>query len=412
MTRVAYIAGRYPSISQTFVLREVRALRSAGVTVDTLSIWRTSPENLLARADREEAATTFAALPASPLTILWSQLNAVVRRPLGYLRALRKAWEVAAPGVRNRVTGLAYFVEAIICWQHVRRLGASHVHAQFTGNAATAAMLIAILERGRRRPFTWSMAVHGPLEFYNVANSRLAAKVSHADFVLAISDYARSQLMALVPAERWSDIEVVHCGVDPSVFTADTAQPTPVSADGLQVLCVGRLVNLKGHAVLLEAVAALQSRGIRVHATLVGDGPNRASLEDRARALELDEHVRFTGAVGQDEIRALYTAADVFCLPSFGEGVPVVLMEAMAMCKPVVTTRITGIPELVEDDVNGILVSPGRADQLADALERLARDPEAQARMGAAGRAKVLAEFDVRRSGEQLARIYTERLTH
>jgi colanic acid/amylovoran biosynthesis glycosyltransferase len=409
--RLGYLVGRYPAISHTFIMREVKALRRLGVDVETMSIWRTAPEKLLAAADREEAASTFAALPAGPWRVLRSQLAACSARPARYFATLMKALRLSPGGVRSRLRHLAYFVEAILCWQHCRVLGIRHVHAQFSGNAATAALLIAHLERGSSRPFGWSMAVHGPVEFYDVSTNRLAEKARDADFLVCISDFARSQLMALVPETQWSKIHVVHCGVDPSVFAAGPAPEEPTRRNhGLEILAVGRLVGLKGHGVLLEALARLRTREVPARLTIVGDGPRREALESRTAQLGLSNCVRFTGAVGQDQIRDYYRDADVFCLPSFGEGVPVVLMEAMAMGVPVVTSRIAGIPELVEDGVGGLLTAPGRPDQVADAIEALWSDPDLRRRMGVAGREKVVAEFDVAGAAEQLATIYASEI--
>jgi glycosyltransferase involved in cell wall biosynthesis len=194
--------------------------------------------------------------------------------------------------------------------------------------------------------------------------------------------------MAITDEARWSRFEVVHCGIDPARF----APVDRSGRDGVEVLCVGQLLPRKGQRVLLDAVASLRDRGVDVRVTLVGDGPSRSALEAAVDALDLRDRVKLTGAVGQDDIRTLYDAADLFCLPSFAEGVPVVLMEAMAAGLPVVTTPIAGVPELV-DAATGVLVAPGRADLLADALESLAADPERRVAMGRAGRAKVEAEF-------------------
>lgn len=240
--------------------------------------------------------------------------------------------------------------------------------------------------------------MHGPTEFDDVTRYALAEKVRRARFVAVISDYARSQLMKLVEPAHWRRLEVVHCGVDPAHFE-------PVDRSGrsapLRVLTVGRLVPDKGQAVLLEAVALLGARGVDVELTLVGDGPERESLQAAA-----GRSVRFAGAVGQDLVRAHYTAADVFALPSFAEGVPVVLMEAMATGLPVVSTRIAGIAELVDHGVGGLLVAPGRAEPVAEALERLAADPLLRARLGRAGRERVVARYDIADAVERLAELF------
>jgi glycosyltransferase involved in cell wall biosynthesis len=240
-----------------------------------------------------------------------------------------------------------------------------------------------------------------------VTRFNLAAKVERADFVVCISHFGRSQLMALVSEQHWGKISIVHCGVDPTAFS-----PAPREADGdaTEILCVGRLVPVKGQALVIEAVSALSKRAIDARATIVGAGPTRDRLEALAADLGVSDRIVFTGAVGQDRIRELYAAADVFCLPSFAEGVPVVLMEAMAMEVPVVTSRIMGIPELVEDGVSGLLVTPGDEGELVAALERLARDPAERRRLGVAGREKIVADYALDASVERLERLFAAHL--
>lgn len=247
--------------------------------------------------------------------------------------------------------------------------------------------------------------MHGPTEFTDVRRFDLAGKVADADAVVCISDYCRSQLMALTDERHWHKLRVVHCGVDPTWFTPSAgSRPT----DALRVLSVGRLVPEKGHTVLLDAVADLAGQGIDVDLTIVGDGPARAALEAHAARRGIADRVQFAGAVGADVITAHYEAADVFCLSSFAEGVPVVLMEAMACGLPVVTTRIAGIPELVDDGVSGYLVPAGRHDLVAKALALLAIEPELREKFGEAGREKVATEFDQGRSAAALAELLDE----
>ena len=250
--------------------------------------------------------------------------------------------------------------------------------------------------------------MHGSVEFYDVTRYALTDKLAHARFAVAISDFGRSQLMRLSPLERWPHIHVIRCGIDPSTFTG--APDRQGSDRHASVLFVGRLLHGKGLSLLFEAIAELRRRGLDVVATIVGDGPAREELDAVVRRLGLARHIKFLGAVGQDEIRGHYAAADIFCLPSFAEGIPVVAIEAMAMELPVVTTRITGIPELVDDGVSGVLIPPGRVDQLTDALERLVRSPDERRRMGRAARSKVEQDFDVRRAGERMRWVLQDEL--
>jgi glycosyltransferase involved in cell wall biosynthesis len=244
--------------------------------------------------------------------------------------------------------------------------------------------------------------MHGPTELYSVEKFNLPHKVANADGVLCISEYTRSQLMYLSGPQYWQRLHVVHCGVDMKRYP----YAVPRQEAGLSVLCVGRLVPQKGLDILVEAVDGLARRGVDIRLMLVGSGPLEASLRLKVRHLDLEDRVRFEGAVGQDDIGRYYAEADLFCLPSFAEGVPVVLMEAMATGRPVVATRVAGIPELVDDGVSGLLVAPGSVEQLVRALERLASSSELRERMGLAGRQKVEQEFDARHCAEQAADVF------
>jgi len=250
---------------------------------------------------------------------------------------------------------------------------------------------------------TWSMTVHGPAEFYDVEGESLPAKVRDSAFAVCISDFARSQLMAFTEEEHWDKLHIVHCGVDPDAF----APVERAGRDGpLELLCVGRLTQIKGQAVLLEALARLVADGVDVRLSVIGDGPRRQALERIAAERGLAGRVHFAGAVGQDEIGGYYDRADVFVLSSFAEGVPVVLMEAMASGLPVVAPAIMGVGELVRDGVNGTLVRPGRVDEFAAAIAGLASDARGRRELGAAARSTVRAEFDIARSATQLAGLF------
>jgi glycosyltransferase involved in cell wall biosynthesis len=322
-----------------------------------------------------------------------------------YVATLARAFRRANPGLRGRLWGLFYFAEAMPVWRAARRQGVSHLHAVFGDVASDVALLV---NHYAGDGCTWSMAIHGPDEFYDVSRANLADKVAASRFVVAISDFGRSQLMTVADESRWEDIYVVRCGLDPDAFSLDdlAEQRRAPSPDGQHIVCVGRLIHVKGQALLIEAVAELRNRGLNVRATLVGAGPKRADLEQLARQLGIDDRVVFSGAVGQDQIQSVYRSADVFCLPSLAEGLPVVFMEAMALGIPVVASRITGVPELVENDRTGLLVTPARLDLLADALERLLRDPTLRERLASEGRKKVLAEFDVNSSAARLREIF------
>jgi colanic acid/amylovoran biosynthesis glycosyltransferase len=403
--RIAYFCSAYPAISHTFILREVEALRRLGLQISTFSIRRTPAEQLLAENDRAAAASTKTILPFRRRQ-LGAHARLALRSPEAYFSTLRGALRLAPPGLRGRLWQLFYFAEAVVLWNECRKQGIRHIHVHLANAAADIALLAARIGSALepRRPWSWSFTMHGPTEFHDLRHFRLAEKVESASFVVCISDFARSQLMAVTDPKRWARLHVVHVGIPIEQFTRSRdrngAGRRPV------ILYIGRLVPEKGQTILLEAVARLTERGLDVELQLAGDGALRPELERSAARLDIADRVSFLGAVGQEELRGLYEAASIFCLPSFAEGVPVVLMEAMAMGLPVVTTRIAGIPELVEHERSGILVAPGRADELTDSLAGLLEEPGLRDNLGANGRRAVAAEFDAEGSALRLRTLF------
>jgi glycosyltransferase involved in cell wall biosynthesis len=400
--RTAHLCSLYPAVSHTFVLREVEALRALGAEVETFSIHRAGREHLLSQADHRAEETTFAVLPIRVRVLVGAHLAAAARHPRAYLQTLALALGMAPDKARGLLWQAFYFGEAVVLWRELNRRGLRHIHTHMGNVGADVALLASELggriEPGRR--WSFSLTLHGPDELFDVRHFRLAEKVRRAAFVACISDFTRSQLMAICPREAWPKLHVVHVGIPLAQFTR--REPRRRRDELPRLLFVGRLVPQKGQAVLLEAVAALRQRGREVELLLAGDGPMRQALEEQAATLGIAEHVRFLGAVGQEEIPGLYEAASIFCLPSFAEGLPTVLMEALAMELPVISTRINGAPELVNDNVTGLLVTPGRPDELAAAVERLLDDPLLGARLAREGRAVVGREFDVQTCARQL----------
>jgi colanic acid/amylovoran biosynthesis glycosyltransferase len=399
--RVAYLCSLYPAVSHTFVLREVQELRRRGVEVHTFSIHRAGEEHLLCAADRDAHATTFTILPPDLPALLQAHLGLALRHPRAYLSTLALALRLAPDRARGLLWQLFYFAEAVLLWRECSKRGIRHIHAHMGNVAADGALLAA--ELGSRveptERWTWSMTLHGPDELFDVGHFRLAQKAERAAFVVCISDFTRSQLMAICPPEIWPRFHVIHVGIPIEQFTRGGEDPRPGFPT---ILFVGRHVPQKGHRVLLDAFALLAARSIEADLVLAGDGHTRADLEAYADAVGIADRVRFLGAVGQQDIRELYAQATVFCLPSFAEGLPTVLMEAMAMELPVISTRINGAPELVRDGETGLLVTAARADELAHALERLIADPSLCRALGRAGREAILRDFDVHKCAAEL----------
>ena len=392
---VAYVVSEYPAISHTFILREVQALRALGVGVVTFSIHRTEESALLSSVDVKEAESTVNLLPVGALTFLRVHAGLLARYPKAYVSALVHALRVSQGGMRAHLWQVFYFAEAGLLFHQCRRRNVRRLHAHFANVAADVCLLTADLGR-RIEPasgWSWSFTMHGSTEFFDVDRFNLRRKIQEADLVICISDFCRSQMMWLSDETHWYKLRVGHCGVD-----TEELGPVDRSSRGQQpveVVCISRLIPGKGHVLLLEAVRRLLAAGRVTRLVLVGDGPLRSSLEAKAAELGIMEHVEFLGAVGHDRLPELLERADIFCLPSFAEGLPVVLMEAMARNIPVVTTPIGAVTELVHDGINGILVPPGRVDLLVTALTRLADDGDLRVRLGQQGRITVEAEFSL-----------------
>jgi glycosyltransferase involved in cell wall biosynthesis len=412
--RCAYIASNYPAVSHTFILREIQALRELGVGVETVAIRRTPPGDLLAAVDREEYHRTHALLPTTPWTVLLAHVRGLVRSPTAYFSVLATALRLTRGGLRAMLWQLFYFAESIMTWAWLERRGIRHLHAHHANVACDVAMLATQFGNssssgsdGRAR-WTWSFTLHGPTELYDVRALKLPEKAQRADAVAVTSDYVHSQLMSYLDPAGWPKLRVVRGGVDVDAFSPLRDRPERAAGAPLQILNVARLASAKGHTELLKGMAELRRRDVPAAAVIVGDGPLREMLGSEIRALGLQDCVSLAGPVAPDEIHGFYAEADVFCLPSFAEGVPNVLMEAMAMELPVVATRLMGIPELVEHGVSGLLVAPARPDQLADALQRLAEDADLRERLGRAGRERVVAEYQIDRTARQMSELLEE----
>jgi glycosyltransferase involved in cell wall biosynthesis len=399
---ISYITSHYPAVSHTFILREVRALRRRGVPISTTSV-HTSNQGLLSAVDREEFENTHALLPPRWRSVAKAHLYALGRHPRAYFSTLRLSLQHSRPGGRGRLWQVFYFGEAVLAWDHWRRAGVRHVHSHFVSVGADIAMLASHLgRRAGEGPAGWSATVHGLIELRDVQWPRLAKRIEHSDAMVCISDFTRSQLMAVVDDGQWPKLHVVRCGIDPAEYER-IDDPPPGRP---RVLCVGRLFPEKGQAVLLHAFARLAEQGCDAELELVGYGPDEERLRTLTHELGLTDRVIFAGAVGQDAVAEHYRAASVFCLPSFYEGIPVVLMEAMASRRPVIATAVAGVRELVRDGETGLLVSPGRADELADALQRLLEDSGLRRKMGQAGRRYVERHYDIDSSADTLARLF------
>jgi glycosyltransferase involved in cell wall biosynthesis len=409
---LAYLISTYPTLSMTFVLREVRTLRELGFRVETASINPPDrPADELTQVEVDEAKRTYCVKQHGLSGATVAKLQTVFGNFGGYWRGVGLAFRLAGLDLRRLYLNLMYFIEALMVGQWMKRKGLRHLHVHLASQAASVGLFVRTVFG-----FGYSLTVHGPDEFYDAGRQMLTEKIRAADFLCCISSFARSQLMKLSPYEQWKKFVVSPLGVDPETFAprperaAQEGFKTRPAPEAFEILCVGRLIPAKGQHILIDAVERLTQEGRQVRLRLVGSGPDETSLREHAARSEAGECVIFEGAINQDRIRDFYAAADAFCLPSFAEGLPVVLMEAMAMELPCVTTHIAGIPELIRDGVDGLLVPPSDRDALVTALARLMDDAELRQRMGKSGRARVVEHYDLRRSVERLARIFAERV--
>jgi glycosyltransferase involved in cell wall biosynthesis len=392
--RIAYLINQYPKVSHSFIRREILALERAGVEVLRVSVrgWNDVAADA---ADEAEKARTRFLLQGGAWPLLAAALSCLLTRPLRLLRACASALRFARGSLRPLPLHLVYLAEACLLQRWLAAAGCTHLHAHFGTNATEVAHLC---ERLGGPGF--SFTVHGPEEFDMPAALHLAEKVQRARFVVAISSFGRGQLMRWVDAADWHKVRVVHCGLDDEFLTQALTPPprTP------QLVCVGRLCEQKGQLLLLRALHRLREQGTRVQLVLAGDGELRREVEALIAELGIADQVRITGWIGGHTVKREILEARALVLPSFAEGLPVVLMEAMALGRPVISTYIAGIPELVIDGVNGWLIPAGDVQALADAMRSVLQHDEADlATLGARARERARARHSIDTEAGKLA---------
>jgi glycosyltransferase involved in cell wall biosynthesis len=400
---IAYLVSTYPTLSMTFVLREVLGLRALGFRIETASI--NPPDrhpDRLTPQERDETARTYCVKCHGVVGAAAAHGKTFAFNFAGYWRGAALALRLGGMDLARLFKHLMYFTEALMVGQWMRCNRQTHLHVHLASQAATVGLLVQKIFR-----VGYSLTAHGPDEFYDVHGQHLARKIAAADFLICISSYTRSQLMNLSPHEHWAKFLVVRLGVDPALFSP---LPANTAAACFEILCVGRLTPAKGQHLLLDAVDRLAVQGRSVRLRLVGSGPDDASLRAHAARLAHPDCVVFEGAVNQDRIRSLYAQSHVFCLPSFAEGVPVVLMEAMSMRIPCVSTCITGIPELIRDQVDGLLVTPGDSGALSEALAKLMDDSDLREHLARSGRSRILESYNLALNVEALADSFIARI--
>jgi glycosyltransferase involved in cell wall biosynthesis len=394
--RLAYLTSQYPATSHTFISREVAALRRLGVEIDTFSIRRPSASELNDEALKTESENTFNVLEQPATGFLAAHLGTLFTRPGAYFATLGRSLRHRVPGARGLGLSIAYFGEAVLLARELKRRGVTRLHNHFANPGAIVGFLAA-----RLLDIPWSFTMHGISETDYPAGLLLGRKIEAADFVACVSYFGRAQAMRLVAPEHWGELHLVRCGLQLSDLPVRRR-----SGPARRIISVGRLSAEKGQAGLLEAFASILPDCPDIELVLAGDGPESGRLRAIADRLGISGRVRFTGRLSERDALEGIAQADILVVSSFMEGLPIVLIEAMALGTPVIATRVAGIPELVEDGKSGLLFTPSKWDELADCIRRLVGDDALRAKLAEAGRSAVEGEFDIDRLAKQLRDLF------
>lgn len=389
--RIGYLVSQYPATSHTFIRREIAALRTLGWDVDTFSVRKPSEAERRSPIARAEYEQTWYALPPRPDIVL-ALLSGFVRHPVRFMSVLVLALRHRVPGVRSFVWSWFYFAEAMYLATELRRRRIDHLHNHF-GNAGAIVGMLATRYLG----ITWSLSMHAVSEFDYPYGPLLGEKIHAATFGPCCAHFAQAQAMRFSDPKDWHKLFVTRCGLELDRLRAMAPERTRASTRP-RILCVARFSPEKGVDGLLHAFSKLQQLGVDAELRIVGDGPYAGALRAQARALGIEERCTFTGRLPEEQVPAEYANADIFAMASLMEGLPVVLMEALALGVPVVAPGLAGIPELVQHDVTGLLYRPSDWDDMAAQLALLAGDPALRSRLARAGQKLVEEEFEISRA--------------
>lgn len=401
MKKILYIASSLPALSATFIDSEIRVLAAAGYEIRTVS--RGSPiKGEVSDETVEYYKNTLWLDQVSIITQIFAQFYVMLIRPVDWYRIISLIFaEKEIRNIHDRLRLLKHFCEA--CYVYSQLIGEpiSHIHAHFLNAPTSIALYLSILLN-----IPYSFTLHGSNIFLDPL--MLETKLKLCQKAVSISEFNKKYLM-----EKYGDgfrdkIHIIHCGIDTELF-----KPEPRHTDGTPiVLSVGRLTEIKGFCYLLDACRILKDRKVAFNCLIVGDGEDKDMLLRRSAELGLGDIVKFLGSQLHDNVLKLLQEATIFVLPSIvtdeggREGIPVALMEAMAMELPVISTRTAGIPELINDKKEGILVEHSNATELASAIEFFINDAGAREAIGKQARIKVLHEFNINSVPSQFENIF------
>jgi colanic acid/amylovoran biosynthesis glycosyltransferase len=404
--KLAYMMSRFPKISETFILYEILEQERLGHQVEVYPLLREHQPVTHPEAERLVERAHFH--PFISLPILWANVYFMLRQPVTYLKTLFEVLSGTFGSLNFFAGALAYFPKSVGFAYEMQKQGIEHIHAHFCNHPAVAALII-----HRLTGIPFSFTAHG--SDLHKDKRMLDKKVAAAAFAVTVSNFNKGEMLKACGERLRDKIHVIRCGIDPEVFLPAAEQKNGTTL--FRIICVGSFEEVKGHKYLVEACRRLRQAGIDFVCDLIGDGPVRERVTKQIAELDLQDKVIIHGSLKRQKVAEMMRAADVKVLASVPtaegkrEGVPVVIMEAMATCLPVISTQLSGIPELVDDGRTGILVPPGDAEGLFVALQKLYENPGLRQSLGRAGREKVLREFNLKLNAASLAKLFANQKT-
>jgi len=388
--KIAYIISRFPTVSETFILYEILELTKLGMEIDVFPLIHQSGSIIHSEVQAIAPKVHYPKLFS--LDTIIDHFFWLRRKPKEYIQTIIQVLGKNFRSVKFLSRAIIVILQSAQVARKIEELGIQHIHAHSATHPTLMAYMI-----WRLTGLPYSFTAHSSDIYFN--QTMLSEKIHRACFVVTISNYNVDFLKGVSPGTSTGKIRVIHCGIDPAKFKAE---PAKHMGNLLKIICVGRLEKIKGHQYLIEACAQLKAQNISFHCYLVGDGELQSKIQQEIDHLDLGQNVELLGFQTHDKVAGLLNQADVLVLPSLSEGIPVAVMEGMASGLPIVATAVTGVPELVEDGITGLLVPSKNSVALTEAIQKLFHSPDMRQQMGMAGRKKVLDQFNLQNSALEL----------
>ncbi|TDT72446.1 glycosyltransferase involved in cell wall biosynthesis [Hypnocyclicus thermotrophus] len=407
MKKILYLCSEYPALSHTFIDVEVDEL-SKNFEIYTSSI--NYPKNIEKFSDDyvKRLNKTYYIKKENKKNILLIVLKYFIINPLKFINILNYTYNLSVKnGVKNIIKAVGYFIEAILLHNYMKKNNIKHVHIHFANPAATVALIAKEFEG-----IEYSISVHGPDVFYNVKENLIVEKIKNAKFIRAISYFCQSQLMRESTPDYWDKINIIRCGIDLSKFNnINEFVKEKKENDKINILCVGRIVPSKGQLLLVETVKKVIKKTKNFKVTFIGGGEYLKNLKEKVEKSNLENYIEILGPVNNDKVIKALESSDIFVLPSFAEGVPIVLMEAMSKKIITISTKINGIPELIDDKKDGFLVEASNIDELSELLIEIIKNSDNYKELKNNARKKIEKKYDIRKNIIKLKELFEENIS-